>query len=598
MTVFNRNRYLAIFFLFLNFLSTSVVGQMISESDDCTSPQLEIYADSLDILNLAYQPIPVLLLSDSLFQQYGNLDCPTIIRMKTARANAYELLYNFEAALEIYNDILNTVIKNKFIEEEIAIRLSLARLYETISRPELCIENLNKAKALIDEHGYTRQLSRYYIRSSSYQRIFKDKALAIKFAEKAIQLGQKDSVARSVADGNLLLGLLTEDFEKAIQYSNRASKLFFELGDYKGGMAQQMNVAIRYLRRGAFEEALTIIDSVETYTDGLVDNDKIYYSFKTRIAKIKADIFEQTGDKDQLVTALKNNNEYSRLFGFLVNQEHINQLLIDNSVRLEKEKVAAANRRNRLLFIGLIGLLGIIILLSRLFYLNTTKKNKIEEQSLTISKQYQELEQLYNYQSTLLREVHHRIKNNLQLIISLLTLQKAKLENVKDADMLDMLCYRINSISLIHEQLYNSKEFDKIDVGFYIENLLKNFNALLSEQNVDIEHKVDNIQLNLDTITPLGLIWSELISNSLKYNQQKDGLKIYFDLIKKEKVYAMHYYDNGNGYPNGQFSANKKGMGFTIISSLSRQLSTTPYIYNSDGAHFTLAFKEKTISPL
>lgn len=579
-------------------MGIKAIGQNQSVSFDCAEVQLEVYADSLKNLLLAYQPIQVLQISDSLFQKYGNLNCSVIVRMKSARANAYELLYNFEAALEIYNDLLKTAVKNQFIEEEIAIRLSLARVHETISRPQLCIKNLNKAKELIDAHGFIRQLSRYYIRYSSYQRIYEDKGLAKEFAAKAITLGQEHGVARSVADGNLLMGMMTENFEEAIQYSKQASTLFFELGDFKGGMAQQMNVAKMYLRRGAYDKTLEIVDTVDTYTKGITNNDKVFYSFKMKIAKIRAEIYERIQDKDKLITSLKNYNEYSTLFGFLVNQEHINQLLIENAVSQEKEKVATANKQNKLLFIGLLCLGGIIILLSRFYLLNLTRKNKIQEQTITITKQYDELEKLYNYQSTLLSEVHHRIRNNLQLIISLLTLQKAKLVNGIDPGILDMLCYRINSIALIHEQLYNSKEFDKIDVDLYVNDLQNNFISLLSEKEVVIAHKINNIELNLETITPLGLIWSELISNSLKYNQNNNQLKIYFDLVKNGDVYLMHYYDNGTGYPNGHFSASKAGMGHTIIHSLSRQLSAKSKAYNLNGAHFTMEFKEKTISPL
>lgn len=579
-------------------MSTSFVGNAQSISRNCAEIQLEVYADSLTNLLLAYQPIQVLQISDSLFQKYGSLNCSVIVRMKSARGNAYELLYDFETALEIYNDILKIAIKNQFLEDEVAIRLSLARVHETISRPELCIENLDKAKELIDAHGFIRQLSRYYIRYSSYQRIYKDKILAKELAAKAIVLGKEHGVARSVADGNLLMGVMAENFEEGVQYSKQASKLFFELGDFKGGMAQQMNVAKMYLRRGAYDKTLEIVNTVDAYAEGIINNDKVFYSFKMSIAKIRADVFERIGDKDNLITSLKNYNEYSQLFGFLVNQEHVNQLLLENAISKEKEKVEVANKQNRLLFIGLFGLGGIILLLSRLYLLNVARKNKIQEQTLTITKQYDELEELYNYQSTLLSEVHHRIKNNLQLIISLLTLQKAKLLNGIDAGVLDMLCYRINSIALIHEQLYNSKEFDKVDVGLYVNDLQKNFMSLLSEKNVIIGHKVDKIQLNLDTITPLGLIWAELISNSLKYNQHAEKLNIYFDLIRKGDVYTMHYYDNGMGYPNGKFSANEVGMGFTIIHSLSRQLSAESKAYNSAGAHFTMEFKEKIISPL
>ena len=228
------------------------------------------------------------------------------------------------------------------------------------------------------------------------------------------------------------------------------------------------------------------------------------------------------------------------------------------------------------------------------------KKIKIilEEKTKEIIEEKNRVENLYQYQSTLLSEVHHRIKNNLQLIISLLTLQKTKSSNKSESEMIEMLHHRVSSISLIHEQLYNTKEFDKIYVESYVKDLLKNFLLLVSEKNIQIEYQVNKLELNLETITPLGLIWSELISNSIKYNENKADLRIFFDLIKDDDQYEMHYYDNGVGYTNGHFTSNQKGMGYIIIHSLSRQLAAEIQSYNDKGAHYIIKFKEKIISPL
>lgn len=598
MTLSNQTIRQKLLLLFMCFTCICAVGQSQS-TNYCQEPQLEVYSDSLSRLLLAYQPGQVLKISDNLIFEYGHLDCSEVVRIKSSRANAYELMYKFEAALEIYNELLSIAIKNQLLEEEIAIRLSLARVHETIGRQELCLENLDKAKGLMKEHGLKKQLSRYYVRYSSYLRIYeKDKVKAKEYAANAVSLGKEDGVSRSIADGNLLLGVVTDDFDESIGYTQQASDLFFELGDYVGGMAQRMNIAKRYLKRGAYDKTIAIVNEVDAYSDGITNNDKVFYRFKKEIARVKTEIFERIGEKDSLIVSLKAYNEYSELFGFLVNQEHINQLLIDNAVREEQEKIEAAKKQNQLLLLGLVGLSGIILLLLRLYWLNSRAKNKIAEQAGTITNQYTELEKLYSYKSTLLSEVHHRIKNNLQLIISLLTLQQAKLNKDFDKEILNMLSHRINSIALIHEQLYALKEFDQVDVNLYIKDLFKNFHALIQEKNIKIEQQIDDIQLNLETITPLGLIWSELISNSLKYNADINDLKIYFDLVKKGDFYHMHYYDNGKGYPNGQFKSNKAGMGHTIINSLSRQLSGKSRSYNSDGAHFTLEFKEKTISPL
>ena len=89
-----------------------------------------------------------------------------------------------------------------------------------------------------------------------------------------------------------------------------------------------------------------------------------------------------------------------------------------------------------------------------------------------------------------------------------------------------------------------------------------------------------------------------MISNSLKYNTNIEELKIYFELIKDGDDFIMNYRDNGKGYPDGQFEGNEKGMGYTIISSLTRQLFAESSTFNDKGAHFKMKFGQKKISPL
>ncbi|MEE9439640.1 MAG: sensor histidine kinase [Saprospiraceae bacterium] len=575
-----------------------MTGQTRSRHDECNDGLLKIYADSLRMLITRFQPKKVIQISDSLLQVHSDLVCPDIVRIKACRAYAYEHLFNFEAAIVIYNDILKVAVKNQFIEEEIIVRMSLARVYESIERPELCVQYLEEINKLFETYENKSLMSHYYVRASSYHRIYKDKDVAREYAHKAIRLGKKSGRIGSLAGGNLILGLLTDDFDESIEYLKKASQYCLEEGDYVTYIFQELNIARKYLKKNDFKHSLEAINSVVNEIKDLTENDKIYYQLKLYLSTIKAEAHEGLGEKDSLIIALKQINQYTTLFGEITNQEKINQLIVDNTVSQEKEKVKSAKKLNVFLFLGIISLFGIIILLSRLIMANKATNKKIGEQSLTITQQYGELQKLYNYQSTLLSEVHHRIKNNLQLIISLLILQKAKLTNSFEQKFLNDLSHRISSIALIHEHLYSLKEFEKVNVSQYSRGLLNNLMTLTPKKNVHITNKVDDIRLNLETTTPLGLIWSELVSNSLKYNGHDKELNIYIELFQSEDNYFMHYYDNGIGYPKGQFQDNNEGIGFTIIQSLSKQLAAQTSTYNSEGAHFTMEFKEKIISPL
>ena len=573
-------------------------AQNLPSRDQVQEQRLTTFADSLERLMLGHKTSETLYLADSLLALNSQEISPGIIRIQAAKANAYELLYDFESALEIYNSLIEVLESHEYVKEEIDVYLSLARVYEVVNKPELCQRSLNRALMLIDTYDHPEKRSRYFIRAASFQRIFEDRDLAREYAQRGVELGLEFNVLRSIGDGNLLLGILTEDFEKSISHFEMASRQFHELGDDIGSNFQKLNIARKYVRNGNYDKALSIVNDVAEYIETIDDNERVYYQFKIRIATVSEQLYSELGDKDAVINSLKQKSKYDQLLGNLVNQEKIDQLVFDNIIRQEKNRFNYARNLNWMLGVSIVCLLGILGLLSKFYLKNRTQRREIQVQKRELEVQYLKTEELNKYQSTLLSEVHHRIKNNLQLINSLLALQKSKALDESHEDVFDMLHHRVTSISLIHEQLYKTKEFDKVDVRQYVQNLLNNFSTLINESGVDINHDIDNVAVNLETITPLGLIWSELISNSLKSNKDRDDLKIFFKLAVEDDAYVMHYHDDGRGYPDGYFKSNQKGMGYIIIQSLSKQLAAEAKSYNDSGAHYFMRFKEKVISSL
>ncbi len=564
----------------------------------CQDSRVLHVADKSHAYNLGSEPRKALALADSFLLENPNLICPASVRIKASRAYAYERLYKYDEAIIIYNDLIELAKEEHFKDEEIDIYIALARVYEIINRPDLSKNFLDIIAKEFERYDNKDIESHYYVRLSSYHRIYDDKALAKEYAAKALKLGKESGRLGSIAGGNLLLGFLTEDFEESVAYLKECSKYCYLEGDYMGHLFQDLNIAKKYLLNGDHSTALRMLNSTHKEIESLAINEKNYYSTKSYHSELKASVFEALGEKDSQIVALKEVNRYNALFGNLTNQEKINQLILDNALKDEREKLGAAQKRNQRLNIGLLGLGLGLVSLAWLLWKNARNSRKIKEQSSTITSQLSEMQKLYNYQSTLLSEVHHRIKNNLQLIISLLTLQKTKLGNAVVADSFDTLSYRISSISLIHEQLYNLKEFEKVDAKLYVSDLVKNFTNLTMDRHIRFTTDINEIQLNLETMTPLGLIISELISNSIKNNAEKKDLQIELRLEAENETFLFNYLDNGKGYPEGEFKGNNSGIGFTIISSLARQLFADFKTFNNNGAGFTMSFEEKTVSPL
>jgi len=472
-----------------------------TKDDHCVTSIKEVYIDSLSTLLLANRPISVIQIADSLISIYGHLACSEVYTVRAARGSAYELLYIFEPALESYLEILASAERQDLKKDQAWISLSLARVYEAIGRDQLCYDYLKNARKLIDDNNFNEYLSRYYVRMASYQRLYANRDSARIFAQRAIELGQQYGVKRSFADGNLVLGIVTDDKAESLIYFQKAADTFLEMGDYSGSMYQELNIATILFEQKKFEQVNSKLRYINRQIPFFEDNKKRALQVRLGISSLKAKLYELNGQTDSLNIELKNKIHLIGELDYLVNQEKINQLIIDNSVSIEREKTKAANRKFQFLLISSI-LLSLILLLTIWNFVSNRKKNqKIKEQSKVISKQYEDLEKLYNYKSTLLNEVHHRIKNNLQLIISLLIIQKSKLDSEQSSDMLDMLTNRLYGVALIHEQLYSQNLFETIAVKTYLEGLVEKFKSFTPNQQISFNTDIEvNLVFNLETI--------------------------------------------------------------------------------------------------
>lgn len=195
----------------------------------------------------------------------------------------------------------------------------------------------------------------------------------------------------------------------------------------------------------------------------------------------------------------------------------------------------------------------------------------------------------------LLKEIHHRVKNNLQIISSLLNLQANMLtdENVKS--VLFQSKFRIESMCKVHEMLYSSKNFSSINYKDYLADLIDALlqNASTNGAKIVFELKIKKLILNINTAVPLGLIINELVTNSLKhaFPTQKNGL-IFIQITSiKNNQLKLIYKDDGVGYSSETTFQNAQGLGFQLISSLAEQLNgEINRKLVKQGTHYQLVF--------
>lgn len=192
----------------------------------------------------------------------------------------------------------------------------------------------------------------------------------------------------------------------------------------------------------------------------------------------------------------------------------------------------------------------------------------------------------------LLKEIHHRVKNNLQIISSLLNLQSKYIKDVSAIEMFKESRNRIRSMTLIHEKLYRSKDLAHIDLPEYIQNLSSNLFRSYNSGSVTLKTQIDDILLGIDTAIPCGLIINELVSNSLKHAFPEHRGEITVSLLWNDPNYTLMVKDTGKGFPADVDFRNTESLGLQLVCTLTEQLSGEIVLDRSNGTAWSITFQE------
>ncbi len=191
----------------------------------------------------------------------------------------------------------------------------------------------------------------------------------------------------------------------------------------------------------------------------------------------------------------------------------------------------------------------------------------------------------------LLKEVHHRVKNNMQIISSLLSLQSGSIDDPRVADLFEASQNRIRSMALVHERLYGTEDLSRVEMGSYIRSLasdlIKSYGA-----DISINVEADEIVFGLDIAIPCGLMLNELIVNAVKHafpNGRKGTLRIILSRQEREQ-YLLTIQDDGVGLPLQSTPATTKSLGLRLVQTLAGQLHGTIQIERKEGTTFAIRF--------
>lgn len=217
-------------------------------------------------------------------------------------------------------------------------------------------------------------------------------------------------------------------------------------------------------------------------------------------------------------------------------------------------------------------------------FIDITDRKKFENELKTSLKE----------KEVLIQEIHHRVKNNLQIISSLLNLQKSYVDDEESIDVLKESQNRVMSMAMIHEMLYQSKDLAQISFSGYIQRLVSDLlNSYGVKNTIKLVMNVEEIFLNIETAVPSGLIVSELVSNALKYAvpEGKTG-ELLVDLHSNNEEFELIISDNGVGFPENLDFRNTKSLGLQLVNSLVDQLDGSIELDRTHGTKFIIKFKE------
>ena len=390
-----------------------------------------------------------------------------------------------------------------------------------------------------------------------------------------------------------------EDFVKATYYYQMAIQQYQIEGDVCELPLCYIKTAHLKMRQDNHTGAMQDLERALFLSDSC-DIDQ--YRFISHGALIE--YYKYIGDHKKAVEEYEVFINLSKLIYQEKQQNHLNALQVDFETELaqaENEQLLqdARFQQQEASTRALTLLVLVLVLAFSLFFVGWVLRLR-QRQNLQLAAQLKQIQDQKQERDALLKEVHHRVKNNLQVITSLLHLQASQQQPVlvgaPDSDLFRSSQDRINAMALVHELLYQSNTLATIPLRQYVRRL---FDALMKSHHkpncpVDLNLDLPDLELDLDTATPLGLLFNEVLTNSLVHGFSHVGSGEFYIRAEhlKDNSYAFFMGDNGKGCNKDINFSQQKTLGFSLMRKLARQLQgSIEHLVQEEGCHYKLTLR-------
>lgn len=588
-----RKCILSLFFIPVLFLSLPSFGQdnfenlkkiaqnkpdsLLSLIDNITNASALKIQEKTFLLSIAYQQLGEYAKTDSLinyaFSEYSfEQDSSLYINYLLLLSKQRKIISDFENSLTYLFQSIEYCTRNKDTLNLVSTYIYLSETYRAIEKFDLGLESLEKAEQLAKQYGEKfplKILAKLFDRKAA---IFLEKKvdydlispLSFKVIAIASQLGDKDLEASSYN----LLGFLKINAKPinpdtiAKQYFLKAIQLWDDIGDDINATNARLNLSRYYNRHQDYDSGLSTLLPIHKMVDSSdwiwekggyyemlgrlyygIEEHRLAFLYSGRAKEKRIELSEKQYDKRLALLSIKHNLQQQQ-----------------KEVQLAKLETKNKKDENSILYITLISVFTIAIAISIFLIFSLRQKRQLKEQQ-------NQLSEVVLQKESLLKEVNHRVNNNLTVLSSLLRLQSSSVKSEEAKESLQDSQLRIQSISLIHKSLYQDNN-DQLDFNAYLKNLFNNIQSLYWSNSTPVKFivSIKDYQPNLKESIPMGMILNELMTNSFKYafHSVKEPI-----ISISATANSISYHDNGPGFESNQ---NSSSLGLKLISIFAIQL--------------------------
>jgi two-component sensor histidine kinase len=551
--------------------------------------------------------------ADSLFNKATELvrhesDSLSIMGMMISRSSMYKDEGKFNQALKTLMEVLDYYERTKNFDGQLWTAAYLVEFYRYTSNAELCLKFIKAGEEIIATSKNIDLSAKAYLlcRKASYYSEFiniNDSTkhhlqIALKAAEEAnnryiLALNQNEY-------GRLLSRTNPDNAENILYYLSAARDNMLAEERFRNYSTVLQSIALYYVRNGSPELAVKpTLEAIELgeKNDWRGPMDDTY--------RLAGEVYYELGQYQQSATYMNNAlaASYSRL-----RESHsieVNELTASLEKNIAEQKLSemriatqiaeerASNNRKALIATVVISLLSIIIAaVSALLFFRFRKKNALlRSQQETIKNTNAKLTDAIDQKNVLYKELNHRVKNNLTILSGLVYLQESGEKSEQQKNLYKTLRERIQSMALVHQNLYKFNEALKINFQQYLRQLIPNIAAAFSNGvKTSTEISCDNLIIEMDEAVPLAIIINEIITNSFKHAFRVGTvgqIQLWSETTNGKRV--IHYRDNGPGMPDNYDNLNTQSLGMRLVKLMILQLKASlKYEGDEKGTYFKI----------